>query len=387
MKKKVAVIGSTGSIGMSSLDVIERLSDRFEVVSLAAMKNCNRLGEQALRLKPRFVAISDPEHYDNLQSSLAGSNIKTGAGTDAVVEAATLPEADIIISAVSGSGGLLPTYEAVKTGKTVALANKESLGMAGNLIVNTAREFNTTILPIDSEHSAVFQALQAGKKEEVKRIILTASGGPFFNYPPDRLSAVTPAEAKKHPVWDMGAKISVDSATMVNKGIEVMEAVHLFDIPPDKIDVLIHPQSLIHSMVEYVDGSVIAQMGFPDMRVPIQYALTWPDRVNGGNSGGLFNGKTEMQFFQPKDDVFPALRLAYKALEMGDYGTITYNVADEAAVAAFLRGDITFDCISTVIREALGRVEPVAINKIDDVMLVSDKVRVLADKIVDELKK
>jgi 1-deoxy-D-xylulose-5-phosphate reductoisomerase len=384
MKKRVAVIGSTGSIGTNSLDVIERFSDRFEVVSLAAMKNTALLTEQAKKFKPRFVAIADPERFGDIELSLSGSGIRIGSGDDAVIEAATWSDADIIISAISGSSGLVPTFEAVKTGKVVALANKESLGMAGSLIMNTAREHQATILPVDSEHSAIYQALQAGSITEIKRIILTASGGPFFNYPPERLHTITPAEALKHPVWEMGAKISVDSATMANKGIEVMEAVHLFNIPANRIDVVIHPQSLIHSMVEYIDGSVIAQMGFPDMRVPIQYALTWPERSPGYNTRNMFRDKTEMQFFLPKNDVFPALPLAYQALGMGDYGTIAYVVSDEAAVGAFLRKEISFDRISSVIREALEQTEPVSINDIKDVISLSEKVKIIAEKIIME---
>jgi 1-deoxy-D-xylulose-5-phosphate reductoisomerase len=384
MKKRVAVIGSTGSIGTNSLGIIERLSDKFEVVSLAAMKNTTLLAEQAKKFKPRFVAIADPGRFGDIKSSLSGSGIRIGCGEDAVIEATTWPDADIIISAISGSSGLVPTFEAIKTGKVVALANKESLGMAGSLIINTAREHQTTILPVDSEHSAIYQALQAGSMMEIKRIILTASGGPFFNYPAERLHSITPAEALKHPVWEMGAKISVDSATMANKGIEVMEAVHLFNIPCNKIDVVIHPQSLIHSMVEYIDGSVIAQMGFPDMRVPIQYALTWPERSPGYNTRSLFREKTDMQFFLPKDDIFPALPLAYKALSMGDYGTIVYIISDEIAVGAFLRGEITFDRISSIIREALDRTEPVSINDIKDVISLSEKVKIIAEKIITE---
>jgi 1-deoxy-D-xylulose-5-phosphate reductoisomerase len=348
------------------------------------MKNTTLLSEQAKKFKPRFVAIADPERFGDIESSLSGSGIRIGSGEDAVIEAATWSDADIIISAISGSSGLVPTFEAIKTGKVVALANKESLGMAGRLIMNTAREHQTTILPVDSEHSAIYQALQAGSITEIKRIILTASGGPFFNYPPERLHSITPAEALKHPVWEMGAKISVDSATMANKGIEVMEAVHLFNIPSNRIDVVIHPQSLIHSMVEYIDGSVIAQMGFPDMRVPIQYALTWPERSPGYNTRNMFSDKTEMQFFLPKDDVFPALPLAYKALGMGDYGTIAYVMSDEAAVGAFLREEISFDRISSIIREVLEQTEPVSINDIKDVILLSEKVKTIAEKIIME---
>lgn len=385
MKKKVAVLGSTGSIGINSLDVIERLGDRFEIVSLAAMKNSERLAQQALKFKPRFVAVADERHHKLLDLVLAGSGIDTGSGEKAVIRAAVDFGADIIISAVSGSGGLKPTYAAVQTGATVAIANKESLAMAGKLLMNAAREHGTTILPIDSEHSAVFQALQAGEKKAVKRIILTASGGPFFHYKADQLNSVTPKEAMKHPVWDMGAKVSIDSATMANKGIEVMEAAVLFDIPCEKIDVVVHPQSIVHSMVEYIDGSVIAQMGFPDMRVPIQYALTWPERYPGGNSNGiLFNGETAMQFIQPKNDLFPALPLAYKAIKMGECGTIAYNAADEEAVEAFVKGKISFSNISEIIAYTLEQTEPVKIKSLDDILGFANKTKINTSAFIEK---
>jgi 1-deoxy-D-xylulose-5-phosphate reductoisomerase len=385
MKKKVAVIGSTGSIGTNSLDVIERHSGKFEVVSLAAMKNWELLAAQALKFKPQFVAIADSSCHAKLESALTGTGIKIGSGEEAAIQAASHPEADIIISAISGSDGLKPTFRAIQSGKVVALANKESLAMAGRLIMSTAQKHGTTILPVDSEHSAVFQALQSGKKCEVKRIILTASGGPFFNYEPLSLRSITPAEAMKHPVWNMGSKISVDSATMANKGIEVMEAVFLFDVPCDEIDVVIHPQSIIHSMVEYIDGSVIAQMGFPDMRIPIQYALTWPERDVGNNSGRIFNGKTEMHFLQPKNDLFPALPLAYRAIKMGDYGTIAYNAADETAVRAFLQGELRFDEISLVIQDALDHTKPVIINSIDEVIDYGDQIKTSTKLLIGEI--
>lgn len=385
MKKKVSVIGSTGSIGTNSLDVIERHSGKFEVAALAALKNWKLLAEQALKFKPSYVAIADSNYLPELEAALVGTGIKIKAGEDAVIDTASHRDADIIISAISGSDGLKPTFQAIKSGKVVALANKESLAMAGRLIMNAAKEHGTTILPIDSEHSAIFQALQAGKRNEVKRIILTASGGPFFNYEADKLESVTPAEAMKHPIWKMGSKISVDSATMANKGIEVMEAVFLFDIPCSEIDVVIHPQSIIHSMVEYIDGSVIAQMGFPDMRIPIQYALTWPEREIGNNSGYIFNGKTEMLFLQPKNDLFPALPLAYRAIKMGDYGTIAYNAADEAAVDAFIRSEIQFNEISLVIEEVLNHAKPAAINSIEDVLDYSSRIKNSAEMIIRKI--
>ncbi|MBN2134850.1 MAG: 1-deoxy-D-xylulose-5-phosphate reductoisomerase [Acidobacteria bacterium] len=384
MKKKVVILGSTGSIGKSTLDVVEHHKDEFQIVALAANRSVAVLAQQVKKYKPEFAAVFNEEKHEELVSLTEGSDVETGAGMKDVIRAATF-DADIVVAAIAGSAGLIPTYEAIKKGRVIALANKETLVMGGQFIIDEARKYGAALLPVDSEHSAVFQSLLAGKKVEIRRIILTASGGPFYNYTLDDLKKVKPADALKHPVWDMGAKITIDSSSMANKGLEVIEAVRLFDIEPDKVEVVIHPQSFIHSMVEYTDSSIIAQMGEPDMRTPIQYALTYPDRITGRVKPFSFENAYNMQFLPPKNNIFPALDLAYHALKKGEYGPICYNAADEIAVEAFMKEIISFTDIPVVIEETLETIDSSTVSNIDDILKIDSSARKMAKEIIKKI--
>jgi len=299
MKKKVVILGSTGSIGCNALQVIDALSSEYEVIALSAHRNLDLLAEQVKKFSPRYAAITDEESATTSSKSFSGFSGTVLSGPDSLVELASLEEADIIICAVVGAAGLPAALAAARTPKTVAIANKEPLVIAGELLTAAARKSGATLLPIDSEHSAVFQAMQAGSPKEVRKVILTASGGPFRNATLEEMNHATIEQALAHPTWDMGPKITIDSATMMNKALEMIEAVWLFDLPADKIDVLIHPESVVHSMVEFIDGSVIAQLGTPDMKVPIQYALTWPERREGLSEGLRFDKLAQLNFHPP----------------------------------------------------------------------------------------
>ena len=353
MHKRICILGSTGSIGASSLAVVESLPDQFAVRSLAANRDWRRMAEQVRKFHPAVVAMGDGEAGKRLEQELAGSGVKVLAGPDGLIELATDPEADLVICAVVGVAGLPATLAAVEQGKTVALANKESLVVGGELIMAALDRCNATLLPIDSEHSAVFQAIRAGQPHEVRRVILTASGGPFRTWPIERIENATVAEALNHPTWQMGPKITVDSASLMNKALEVIEASFLFGLPAEQIEVLVHPESMIHSMVEFVDGSVIAQMGPTDMRSPIQFALTWPRRVDSV-SGRLDLATLRRLNFEPPDHRrFPSLELGYRVVRArGDSGAVL-NGANEQAVAAFLAGRIPFGRIVPLVRRAL----------------------------------
>ncbi len=349
MKKKAAVLGSTGSVGTQVLDVCDRLG--AEVVFIAAHSNIELLLSQINKFKPIYVAVTDISAAEKLENEIDG-NTRLIKGYDAMCEAIGQTDCDIVFNAVSGKNGLLPTLSAVRSGKTLALANKESMVLAGPIVNAEVKKHNATILPVDSEHCAIFQCLKNGRKDEVKRILLTASGGPFFGYTYDMLENVSLEDTMKHPTWNMGKKITVDSATLANKGLEIIEAMHLFDVPFDKIKVLIHRQSIVHSMVEYNDNSVIAQLAVPDMRHPGQYALTYPDRCEGVISE-LDLTKYTLTFNEPDTDAFKMLSLAKECAKAGGIMPCVYNAANEAAVDMFLHEQIGFNDIYRVCEKVL----------------------------------
>jgi 1-deoxy-D-xylulose-5-phosphate reductoisomerase len=338
----VALLGSTGSIGRSTLEVISASGGRLRAVGLAAYGNTSMLLRQAQIFVPHKIVVADSDAADRQDWSGLPAEVELLTGADAVAQLAADPDVDITVSAIVGSAGLRGTWAALEAGKIVALANKESLVMGGSLVNDLARRKNATILPVDSEHSAVFQALQAGRREEVRRVVLTASGGPFRTFSAEQLAKVTVADALAHPTWDMGPKITVDSATLMNKALEIIEARWLFDLSADQIAVVIHPQSTVHSMVEYIDGSVIAQLSPPDMKLPIQYALTWPRRCEGVAAKLDWSQAMQLQFEPPDYERFPALRLGHEAAAAGGTAGAVLNGANEAAVAAFLDGRLAF---------------------------------------------
>lgn len=339
----VALLGSTGSIGRNALEVIQASGGRLRAVALVARSNTALLERQAELAEPRWIVVADPRAARAHHFSALGPEVEVLVGAEAVTRVVGEAEVDVVLSAVVGRAGLEGTWAALEAGKTVALANKESLVVAGPLITQLARAKQTRILPVDSEHSAVFQALQAGRREEVKRVVLTASGGPFRTYTSGQLAKVTVADALAHPTWNMGTKVTVDSATLMNKALEIIEARWLFDLDPDQIGVVIHPQSIVHSLVEYIDGSVIAQLSPPDMRLPIQYALCWPDR-RAGVAEKLDWGRAMRLEFEPPDlDRFGALKLGLQVARAGGTAGAVLNAANEAAVAAFLAGELGFE--------------------------------------------
>jgi 1-deoxy-D-xylulose-5-phosphate reductoisomerase len=365
--KCIAILGSTGSIGRSTLSVAESYPDRFEIVALAAGRNLETAFEQGRRWQPRMISMAAEPDADVLRSRLkqAGlAKIEVVHGAAGTVKVASLPEADFVVSAIVGVAGLEATYEAVKAGKTVGVANKECLVAAGELITAEARRQGKPLLPIDSEHNAVHQCLRGGRMEEVERIWLTASGGPFLNTPRSEFNAITVEQALNHPTWKMGKRITIDSATLMNKGFEVIEACRLFHLPPSKVEVIVHPQSTIHSFVEFIDGSILAQFSVTDMRLPILYALTYPERIQSDMRFPVGDLR-HLDFSPPDMNKFPCLRLAYAAAEAGGAKTVALNAADEVAVAAFLEGSIGFDDIpriieSTVSASNTGRLESIA---------------------------
>jgi 1-deoxy-D-xylulose-5-phosphate reductoisomerase len=349
--RKIAILGATGSIGTSTLDLVERDPERFEVVAVTAATNVEALADIARRTNARLAVISDERLLPELRERLAGPACEASAGEGALVEAAL--SAELVVAAIVGCAGLRPVMAAVEAGRTIALANKEALVTAGELMTGAAARSGATILPVDSEHSAIFQCFAGSNKGSVSRIILTASGGPFRTASPQTMRDASPAEAVAHPNWSMGAKISVDSATMMNKGLELIEAYHLFGVPSERIDIVIHPQSVVHSLVEFADGSVLAQLGSPDMRIPIAYALAWPERMATPAQRLDLAAIARLDFEAPDLERFPALKLARDALEAGGAAPIVLNAANEAAVARFLAGSIGFTDIARLVRGAL----------------------------------
>jgi 1-deoxy-D-xylulose-5-phosphate reductoisomerase len=354
--KRIAILGSTGSIGKSTLNIVESFPDRFSVVSMAAGNNVELAFDQARRWRPEIISVATAAAADQLFEKLKNAglsgDIEVLHGSSGTVKVSTHPDADFVVSAIVGVAGLEATYEAVKAGKTLGLANKECLVAAGDLITAEARRQGKPLLPIDSEHNAIHQCMRGGRRNEVQRVWLTASGGPFLNTPLSAFPNITVEQALNHPTWKMGKRITIDSATLMNKGFEVIEACRLFDMPPDHVSVLVHPQSTIHSMVEFVDGSLLAQLSVTDMRLPILYALTYPERIESDLRFPVQELR-RLDFSPPDFDKFPCLRLAYEAVEAGGAKTIALNAADEVAVAAFLEGSIGFLDIPATIKTVL----------------------------------
>ncbi|WP_374338901.1 1-deoxy-D-xylulose-5-phosphate reductoisomerase [Methyloversatilis sp.] len=381
--RRLTVLGATGSIGVSTLDVVARHPDRFEVIALSGHRQIDRLAEQCIAFAPRFAVVADTASATRLQALLAGKvGTEVMHGADALERIASLPEVDTVMAAIVGAAGLRPTLAAARGGKRILLANKESLVMAGGLFMREVADHRASLLPIDSEHNAVFQCMPAAGRAGVRRILLTASGGPFRRTPIADLADVTPEQACAHPNWEMGRKISVDSATMMNKGLEVIEAHWLFDTPAEHIDVVIHPQSIVHSMVEYVDGSVLAQMGNPDMRTPIAHALAWPERVESGVSPLDLAAASDLVFERPDLDRFPCLKLAFEALRAGRGTPAVLNAANEVAVAAFLEHRLGFRAIADVIAATLESLPDQPADTLEQVFAADAAARVRAREII-----
>ncbi len=369
--KRLTLIGSTGSIGRNTLRVVEHLSHRFQIFALAANSAARQLAEQAAEFHPAVVAIGDAGRVDEFQQrcrELKVSIPEIVTGESGLRKITSAADVDIVVSAAVGAAGIQPTYTAVASGKTVALANKEAMVIAGELLRKTAASTGARIIPVDSEHSALDQCLRSGQRAEVRRLILTASGGPFRDTPHDRFSSITPEEALKHPTWKMGKRITVDSATLMNKGLEVIEARWLFDIPAEKIDIMVHPQSVMHSMVEFVDGSVVGQLGTADMRQPIQYALTYPERLSSPVPPLDWNLASRLDFMQPDRRKFPCISLAYRAIEAGGTAPAVLNAADEIAVEAFLNRKISFSDIPKLIAGTLEAHKPNQADRLETII-------------------
>ena len=381
MRRKIAILGATGSIGKSTLDLIERNPERFEVVAVTAATNSEALADIARRTGAKFAVVADESRLADLKHRLADSECRVAAGEGALIEAAT-SDADLVIAAIVGCAGLSPVMAAVEAGKTVALANKEALVTAGSLMTEAAARSGSTLLPIDSEHNAIFQCLACSSREAVSKIILTASGGPFRTASLETMRNATPAEAVAHPNWSMGAKISVDSATMMNKGLELIEAHHLFGVPSDRIDIVIHPQSVVHSLVEFTDGSVLAQLGSPDMRIPIAYALAWPERMPTPAQRLDLAAIARLDFEAPDVVRFPALKLARAALEEGGAAPIVLNAANERAVDRFLSSSIGFADIAQLVERALAEDNSSAPTSIADVLEIDRLTREHVDALM-----
>ena len=386
--KRIAILGSTGSIGHSTLSIVDSYPDRFQVAALAAGNNLDDVFEQAHRFHPKLISVATEENAAKLRARLAGSGlpIEIIHGTNGTVQVATHPEVDFVVSAIVGVAGLEATYEAVKAGKPVGLANKEAMVVAGEIITAEARKKDVPLLPIDSEHNAVHQCMRVGTLNEVDRVWLTASGGPFLHTPANEFAVITVKQALNHPTWKMGRRITIDSATLMNKGFEVIEACRLFNLPPRQVDVIVHPQSTIHSMVEFRDGSILAQLSVTDMRLPILYALTFPERVESDLKFSVRDLR-KLDFYPPDMGKFPCLRLAYEAAEAGGSRTIALNAADEVAVAAFLDGEIGFLGIPQVIQATLDETAVTHPESIKQVLSVDSDARQVARRQVEHLNR
>jgi 1-deoxy-D-xylulose-5-phosphate reductoisomerase len=371
--KRIAILGATGSIGSSTLSLIEAAPERFEVTAVTAASNVAELSAIARRTRARLAVIADESRLEALREELGGTDIQAAAGEAALAEAAV--SADLVIAAIVGTAGLAPVMAAIRAGCTIGLANKEALVSAGALMIEEARRSGAVLLPIDSEHNAIFQCLAGQDREGVARLILTASGGPFRTFSAEEMERVTPAQAVAHPNWSMGAKISVDSATMMNKGLELIEAHHLFGLPENRIDIVVHPQSVIHSLVEYADGSMLAQLGSPDMRVPIAHVLAWPERMATGARRLDLLEVGRLNFEAPDPVRFPALRLAREALRRGEAAPLTLNAANEVAVEAFLAGVVHFGDIAGIVEEQLTRMDQPLPSSIPHVLELDAEVR------------
>lgn len=378
-KRRIAILGSTGSIGTQTLDVIRRHPDMFEVELISARRNVDLLTEQAIEFDAANVVICEESKYKETADALQDKGIKVWSGVDSLCELVKMSSVDIVVGAMVGFSGLRPTLAALEAGKTVALANKETLVAAGPIVIRTMLEHNAVILPVDSEHSAIFQCLLASKGNSVEKIHLTASGGPFRTWERARIAAATAQQALKHPNWNMGAKVTIDSATMMNKGFEVIEAKWLFDLNPDQINVVVHPESIIHSMVEFEDGAVIAQMGCPDMREPIGFALSYPQRVSVGNKKLDFASMGHLSFEAPDMKKFPCLELAYEAIKRGGNVPCALNAANEVTVAAYLKGLIGFYDIARINEKCMLGMNFAADPSLEDIFLTNKEIATIAD--------
>ena len=385
-KRQIALLGSTGSIGTQALDVVRDNTDRFEIYALVARQNVDLLAQQAREFRPDVVVIADEQYYAPLKEALADLPMKVWAGADAIADVVQMAPVDVVLTAMVGYAGLRPTLAALEAGKAVALANKETLVVAGELVTATARRTGAPILPVDSEHSAIFQCLVGQDASAVEKVILTASGGPFRTTPREALADVTPAEALRHPNWSMGAKVTIDSASMMNKGFEMIEARWLFGLPPERIEVVVHPQSIVHSMVQFADGAVMAQLGTPDMHLPIAYALAYPRRLRSAAPRLDFAQLSTLTFEVPDRERFRNLDYAYEAARRGGNMPCILNAADEVAVAAFLSGKIGFLAMSDLIAETMARTTFIATPTYDDYVQTDTEARRIATEITGSQK-
>lgn len=382
MKKKIAILGSTGSIGTQALEVIEEHADKFQVEVLTANGNADLLIAQAIKFKPNVVVIADEAKYKKVEEALWEHDIKTYAGNDALAQVVEMDEIDVVLTALVGYAGLLPTINAIKAKKTIALANKETLVVAGELINKLAIENKVAILPVDSEHSAIFQCLVGEFQNKIEKIYLTASGGPFRGKKRHELQHITKEQALKHPNWDMGAKITIDSATLMNKGLEVIEAKWLFNLKPEQIDVIVHPQSIVHSLVQFEDGSMKAQLGLPDMKHPIQYVLSFPQRLSSKSPRFNFMDYPELTFEKPDTETFLNLQLAFNALEKGGNMACILNAANEVAVEAFLKDKIKFLDIAEINQKCMEQVTFIAHPTYEDYVATDKQTRAFAESLI-----
>jgi len=380
--KTISILGSTGSVGRATVDLIKRMPQTYSVDSLTANKNWQLLAEQAKILKPRYVAISKQQYYQPLKNALNGEDIFIGAGEKAIIEAGDR-EVDLLMAAIVGIAGLLPTISAIRRGTTVALANKECLVSSGEIFIREASDAQAKLIPVDSEHNAIFQVFEAHNKAKLDRLILTASGGPFRNCTIDEMKGKNPQEALAHPNWDMGPKISIDSATMMNKGLEIIEAHYLFNVEESLIDVVIHPQSIVHSLVSYLDGSVLAQLADPDMKIPIAYALSWPKRMDATIPRLDLLKIGSLEFFKPDTKKFPALNLARESINLGGSSNLVLNAANEVAVAGFLAGKIKFTDIVATVEKVLDKNVETAPKSIEEVIFMDAEIRKYTESILE----
>lgn len=383
--KRVAILGSTGSIGTQTLEVIQQHPEKFQAEILTAQNNKDLLIEQAISFQPNAVVIGNEAWYPEVKQRLSGYSIKVYTGQKAIASVVEMETVDIVLTALVGYAGLIPTLKAIEAGKPIALANKETMVVAGDLVTRRAREKAVNIYPVDSEHSAIFQCLVGEFHNPIEKIILTASGGPFRGKDKKFLAGVTKEQALKHPNWDMGAKITIDSASLMNKGLEVIEAKWLFDLKTEQIDVVVHPQSIVHSMVQFEDGSIKAQLGLPDMRIPIQFALSYPDRIKSTFPRFDFKNYPNLEFEQPDEKTFRNLGLAYKALEKGGNAACSLNAANEVAVAAFLQDKIGFLEMSDLIEQSMEKIGFIDVPSLDDLIQTDKETRILSEEIISRL--
>ena len=380
-KRHIAILGATGSIGTQALDVVSHHPDMFEIDLLTANNNAQLLIEQALKFKPNNVVICNEDLYNTVNDALAGEDIKVFAGMESVNSLVQSSNVDIVLASMVGFSGLEPTINAIKAGKVIALANKETLVAAGSIVTRLAREYNSPILPVDSEHSAIFQCLQ-GERTRIEKLILTASGGPFRTWSREDIAKATRQQALNHPNWDMGAKVTIDSASMMNKGLEMIEASWLFNVSPDDIEIVVHPQSIVHSMVQFADGCLKAQLGAPDMRVPIQYALSYPERVDLDTKRISFPELAHLDFYAPDSSRFPAIELAYHAHRVGGNMACIMNGANEVAVDAFLKDRIVFSRIPEIIEKTMEKATFVPLPDIDDIYASHAEAKEIATSLI-----